>query len=166
MKGKYLLLGSNVGDRKKYLNEAREKIVRHIGPVTEMSSVYLTDPWGFHEQPPFYNQIIQVETNLGPYEVLNEILSIEKEIGRIRAGKWKERIIDIDILYFENEIIDSDQLKIPHPGIPDRRFVLEPMCEIIPDAIHPVLNVSNRYLLQNTEDQLTVEKITNSDSPD
>jgi 2-amino-4-hydroxy-6-hydroxymethyldihydropteridine diphosphokinase len=159
MKGKYLLLGSNVGDREKYLREARVKVLKHIGPITGMSSIYLTEPWGYEEQSSFYNQVIQVETNLNPFETLKVILNIEKEIGRIRDGKWKERIIDIDILYFQDIIINEDQLTIPHPGIPDRRFVLEPLCELIPDAIHPLLKVSNKKLLDKTKDQLRVEKI-------
>jgi 2-amino-4-hydroxy-6-hydroxymethyldihydropteridine diphosphokinase len=166
MKGKYLLLGSNVGDREKHLREAREKVVRHIGAVVRESSVYLTEPWGFQKQTPFYNQILQIHTDLGPHEVLHTILHIEKELGRLRTGKWKERIIDIDILYYEDEIINDAQLTIPHPGIPDRRFVLEPLCEIIPDAIHPALNVSNRYLLSHTNDPLRVEKISFQDDPD
>lgn len=159
MKGKYLLLGSNVGDREKHLHTARVEVASHIGPVTSMSSIYLTEPWGFHEQSSFYNQVIQVEISFNPYETLDAILNIEKEMGRIRSGKWKERIIDIDILYFDNEIINEEKLTIPHPGISDRRFVLEPLCELIPHAIHPVLQVSNKELLQNTNDQLRVEKI-------
>jgi len=159
MKGKYLLLGSNVGNREKYLQEARLKIAKHIGAVINMSSIYLTEPWGFQDQSPFYNQIIQVETHLSPLDTLNAILAIEKVIGRIRTGKWKERIIDIDILYFEDNIINERELTIPHPGIPDRRFVLEPLCELIPDAIHPVLKMSNKELLNNTNDPLKVERV-------
>jgi 2-amino-4-hydroxy-6-hydroxymethyldihydropteridine diphosphokinase len=159
MKGKYLILGSNVGSRAMYLQAARDKIVESIGPVLRSSSIYQTDPWGYLDQAPFYNQIVQFETILDAVETLKTLLAIEKSIGRIRQGKWKERIIDIDILYFEDQIINSENLTIPHPGIPYRRFILVPLCELIPDEIHPLLKVSNANLLKTTNDILGVEKI-------
>jgi 2-amino-4-hydroxy-6-hydroxymethyldihydropteridine diphosphokinase len=159
MKGKYLLLGSNVGNRELHLHNARERIKNDLGAIEKGSSIYLTEPWGYGKQSSFYNQVIQVETPLNAYEVLNTILVIEKELGRIRTDKWNERIIDIDIIYFEDQIINDEKLIIPHPGIPFRRFVLEPLCELIPDEIHPVLYVSNKELLRNTDDELCVERI-------
>jgi len=161
MKGKYLILGSNIGSRAMYLQTARDKIAENIGPVVRSSSIYKTDPWGYPDQAPFYNQILQFETILNAVETLKALLAIEKSIGRIRQGKWKERIIDIDILYFEDQIINSEDLTVPHPGIPHRRFVLVPLCELIPDEIHPVLKVSNANLLKTTNDILGVEKIIN-----
>jgi 2-amino-4-hydroxy-6-hydroxymethyldihydropteridine diphosphokinase len=166
MKGKYLILGSNVGERELNLKDAWIKIINNIGPVLSSSSVYQTEPWGYREQASFYNQIIQIETTLDAYETLNAILAIEKSLGRIRIGKWQERIIDIDILYFEDQIINEKKLTIPHPGIPDRRFVLEPLCELIPDEIHPALMLSNAELLKAIDDQLKTEKISRPILPD
>lgn len=159
MKGKYLILGSNLGDRDKHLHAARLGIIRNIGPIKRSSSVYLTEPWGFSDQPPYYNQVIQVETTLKVHQTLDAILKIEEEIGRIRNKKWQERIIDIDILYYDNMILNDSRLTIPHPGIPYRNFVLEPLCELIPDEIHPVLKVSNAELLRTTGDRLVANKI-------
>jgi 2-amino-4-hydroxy-6-hydroxymethyldihydropteridine diphosphokinase len=100
-----------------------------------------------------------VNTELNAHDSLDAILAIERSIGRIRHGKWRERIIDIDIIYYDDQVIDDERLTIPHPGIPYRRFVLEPLCELIPDAIHPILKVSNAELLKITDDQLRAEKI-------
>jgi len=166
MKGKYLILGSNTGERELNLKDAQVMIANHIGPIIRSSSIYQTEPWGYTEQPFFYNQIIQIETDLNAYETLNAILVIEKSLGRIRIGKWQERIIDIDILYFEDQIINEGKLTIPHSGIPDRRFVLEPLCELIPDEIHPALMLSNAELLKATNDKLKTEKINNPIRPD
>lgn len=159
MKGKYLILGSNIGDRISSLQAALIKIETDVGRVVRTSSIYATEPWGFKDQPGFYNQVIEVETDYNAIDTLNKLLSVEKSMGRTREKKWGERIIDIDILYFENQIINTANLTIPHPGIPDRKFVLIPLCELIPDNIHPVLKISNADLLKATNDNLSVEKI-------
>ena len=157
MKGKYLILGSNLGDPESSLQTALEKIKSEVGRVVRTSSVYVTEPWGLKDQPPFYNQVIEVETKLNAYETLEKLLEIESSMGRIRGKKWAERIIDIDILYFDDQIINHDNLSIPHPGIPDRRFVLVPLCELIPERIHPVRQVTNADLLGSTSDTLEVQ---------
>jgi len=159
MKGKYLILGSNLGDPEGSLQTAIKKINSEVGKVVRTSSVYVTEPWGIKDQPIYYNQVIEVETELNPYDTLQKLLEIETSMGRIREKKWSARIIDIDILYFEDQIINTENLIIPHPGIPDRRFVLVPLCEIIPDKVHPVLKVTNADLLRSTTDTLRVHKI-------
>ena len=159
MKGKYLILGSNIGDRIENIKTAVNTIKLYIGHVVRASSIYLTEPWGHTDQPAFYNQVIEIETELDAVETLIKVLAIEESMGRVRKKKWAERIIDIDILYFDDQVISRKNLSIPHPGIPDRRFVLVPLCELIPDSIHPVLNVSNADLLKATKDQLGVKKI-------
>lgn len=159
MKGKYLILGSNLGDPLSSLQTALEKIKTEVGEVVRSSSVYVSEPWGIKDQPAFYNQVVEIETEFSAYSTLKKLLAIETSMGRIRGEKWGERIIDIDILYFDDQVINTDNLIIPHPGIPGRRFVLFPLCELIPDQIHPVLNVSNADLLQITSDTLCVQKI-------
>lgn len=159
MKGKYLILGSNLGDPESSLRTALEKIKSALGKVVRTSSVYVTEPWGLKDQPPFYNQVVEVETELNPYDTLEKLLEIETSMGRIRGRKWAERIIDIDILYFDDQVINADKLRIPHPGIPDRRFVLVPLCELIPEMVHPVLQVTNADLLGSTSDTLEVQQI-------
>jgi 2-amino-4-hydroxy-6-hydroxymethyldihydropteridine diphosphokinase len=159
MKGKYLILGSNLGDPLSSLQTALEKIKTEVGEVVRSSSVYVSEPWGIKDQPAFYNQVVEIETEFSAYSTLKKLLAIETSMGRIRGEKWGERIIDIDILYFDDQVINTDNLIIPHPGIPGRRFVLVPLCELIPDQIHPVLNVSNADLLQITSDTLCVQKI-------
>jgi 2-amino-4-hydroxy-6-hydroxymethyldihydropteridine diphosphokinase len=159
MKGKYLILGSNLGDPLSSLQTALEKIKTEVGEVVRSSSVYVSEPWGIKDQPAFYNQVVEIETEFSAYSTLKKLLAIETSMGRIRGEKWGERIIDIDILYFDDQVINTDNLIIPHPGIPGRRFVLVPLCELIPDQIHPVLNVSNADLVQITSDTLCVQKI-------
>jgi len=159
MKGKYLILGCNIGDRITSLQTALVKIKTDIGRIVRTSSIYATEPWGLKDQPPFYNQVVEIETDFDAFDTLNKVLAIEESMGRVRKEKWAERIIDIDILYFENQVINKENLTIPHPGIPDRRFVLIPLCELIPDNTHPVLKVSNADLLNATKDHLGVKKI-------
>ena len=159
MKGKYLILGSNIGDRISNIQTAINKIRTNLGQVVRVSSIYLTEPWGHMEQAAFYNQVVEIKTDLDAFEALNKLLTIEESMGRIRKKKWAERIIDIDILYYDDQIINKRNLSIPHPGIPDRRFVLIPLCELIPDGIHPKLNVSNIDLLKATKDYLGVKKV-------
>ncbi len=126
MKGKYLILGSNIGDRISNIETAVNKIRTNVGEVVRASSIYLTEPWGHKEQATFYNQVVEIKTELDAFETLNKLLAIEESMGRVRKKKWAERIIDIDILYFDDQVISKENLSIPHPGIPDRRFVLIP----------------------------------------
>jgi len=155
----YLLMGSNLGDRERHLQSASREIGRLLGPIITTSSVYKTAAWGNTDQPDFYNQVVILTTERSPTEALQVIQQIERQSGRERKEKWGSRTIDIDILFWGNQIISTPELIIPHPGIPQRRFTLIPLLEIAPDFIHPVLNKSIHELLQDCTDRLSVEKV-------
>lgn len=155
----YLLLGSNLGKSKEQLLQAIKYIEEYIGTVIKFSGLYSTAAWGNVKQPDFINQVIVVETLLHPLVLLKEILAIEKKMGRIRTVKNAARIIDIDILFFNNKIIKQKDLTIPHPEIQNRRFVLIPLVEIAGLKIHPVLKKTARELLKICPDKLNVQKI-------
>ena len=159
MNSTYLLLGSNMGNSTELLSNAIEQIENKIGPLLLHSNLYATAAWGNTSQPDFLNQVIEVNTQLDATETLKEILSIEKNMGRIRTVKNAPRIIDIDILFFNNEIINQSDLIVPHPEIQNRRFVLTPLHEIAPQMIHPVLNKTIEQLISQCPDQLAVKKI-------
>lgn len=154
MNGIYLLLGSNIGNRLEYLREAESHLIENGIIVIDESSVYETEPWGKSEQDWFLNVMLQVETSLKSNDLMRTLLSIEKELGRIRKEKWGERCIDIDIIYYHGEHLDSEFLSLPHPGIKDRRFTLIPLVEMCPMAIHPTLSKSHIELLAECDDQL------------
>ncbi|WP_395803574.1 2-amino-4-hydroxy-6-hydroxymethyldihydropteridine diphosphokinase [Daejeonella sp.] len=155
----YILLGSNLGNSKKYISDAIIEIVKEIGYVKAKSSLYQTAAWGKIDQPNFLNQVVHVETKLNPEALLNSILSIEKKLGRERIEKWGSRIIDIDILFYDNQVIDKADLVIPHPYLHLRRFTLMPLNEIAPNLIHPELSKSVSQLLHDLDDNLSVEKV-------
>jgi 2-amino-4-hydroxy-6-hydroxymethyldihydropteridine diphosphokinase len=159
MKHAYLLIGGNDGDRVQYLEEAKKLISHYLGKIIKTSSIYETAAWGKTTQPDFLNQVLLVETILNAPNLMNEILVIEKKMGRIRNEKYSQRIIDIDILFYNNEIWQKPELTIPHPEIPNRRFVLEPMNEIAPQLTHPVLKKNIQQLLKECKDELNVKKI-------
>ena len=159
MNNTYLLLGSNMGNSIELLSTAIEQIEKKIGTLSLRSDLYATAAWGNASQPDFLNQVIKVATNLEAAKTLEKILSIEKKMGRIRTIKNAPRIIDIDILFFNNEIINRSDLIVPHPEIQNRRFVLIPINEIAPQMIHPVLNKTIEQLLLQCPDQLAVKKI-------
>jgi len=159
----FLLLGANLGAREKQLLAARTKINERIGNLVQVSSVYETEPWGDTDQPSYLNQVIEVDTNLSAEEVLQEALSIEQHLGRVRDIKWGARIIDIDILYYHNLTLQSTSLILPHPFIQVRRFVLTPLSEIAPDYLHPVLLQTNRQLLAACPDNSQVNIFCGSD---
>lgn len=135
----YLSLGTNMGDKKKNLLEAIGKIGKlENTKVTSQSTILETEPFGYTEQDMFLNACIEIKTLFTPQELLEKLLSIELEMGRVRTIKWGPRIIDIDILFFDDEIIQDKNLAVPHPWISERMFVLEPLCEIAPNLIHPL----------------------------
>lgn len=134
----YLSLGSNIDDRQSFLKGAVDKLRNKIDDIS-LSSVYETEPWGNVDQENFLNMCLRGETSLTPDALLNFIKSIEKDLGRSHNQKWGPREIDIDILFYDNQVIDSAGLEIPHPHIADRAFVLVPLAEIAPDFIHPIL---------------------------
>jgi len=156
----YILLGSNQGNAIENLKTAALKLEEKLGMVVHSSSFYQTAAWGNTEQAPFINQVLLVQTKLPAETCLQINLEIETEMGRTRLQKWEPRIIDIDILYYNNEVIQLPQLTVPHPHMADRRFTLVPLVEIAPNFIHPVLGMNSKELLKNCADTLEVEKIS------
>ena len=154
----YLLLGSNMGNSRQQLAAAQKYIEKTIGCISRRSSRYQTAAWGKTDQPDFLNQVIIVETELTANDTMQAILSIEKKMGRLRTVKNAPRIIDIDILLFNKEIIESTALGIPHPQLQNRRFVLIPLNELSPNLIHPILKKTIHQLLRVCPDNLAVKK--------
>ncbi len=160
LKEAYLLLGSNLGDRALLLAEATRLIAKKIGLVFVQSSVYETAAWGKTDQPNFFNMAIGVKTSLLPMQLLTVVLEIEEMLGRKRIEKWGARLIDIDIILYEQEIIaQGDYLTVPHPEMQHRKFVLKPLAEIAPFVKHPVLKKTITALLEDLTDLLPVNKI-------
>jgi 2-amino-4-hydroxy-6-hydroxymethyldihydropteridine diphosphokinase len=156
----YVLLGSNLGDRQQNFEQARKLISLQAGNITRQSAVYQTLAWGNTDQPAYLNQVLEIQTELSPQMLLQKINEIEKEMGRERRVRWEPRLIDIDILYFNSLVIETESLTIPHPQIAFRRFTLVPLAEIAPDYLHPVLQQTNLQLLQNCPDTLEVRKVS------
>ncbi len=154
----YLLTGSNLGDREQYLDAARDLINEHCCTIIATSSLYETAAWGKTDQPSFLNQALAIDTSLTARQLIRCILKVEKMMGRIRKEKYGPRLIDIDILLFNNEKHNYQFLKLPHPEMPNRRFALLPLSEIAPGIIHPVLNKTIHVLLKECKDELPVKK--------
>lgn len=152
----FLLTGGNIGDRKKNVEIAAALIQKEIGSIVRSSKIYETEAWGITNQASFYNQVLLIESKLSAEEILQKILKIEEGMGRVRTIKNAARIIDIDILFFNHEVINEPNLNVPHPEIANRRFVLTPLNELAPNFVHPVLNKSIHYLLANCKDELKV----------
>lgn len=145
----YLGIGSNIGDSKAFINEALEKLKNYSGiRVNKISSLITTKPYGDVEQDDFLNVVICIDTRLNPIELLAVVNRLEEEAGRVRDVHWGPRTLDIDILLYDEEIIHNEKLIIPHIDMPNRTFVLEPMCEIAPYAYHPVLRKTMGQLLE------------------
>ena len=153
----YLLIGGNIGDRIHYLKQAANAIEATCGAIKK-SAVYETDAWGKEDQNKFLNQALELQTNFSANELLDSILQIEEDLGRKRELKYGPRIIDIDILLFNDDIIDTRNLKIPHPELPNRKFALQPLSNIAAHIIHPVKRKSIAQLLEECPDPLKVEK--------
>lgn len=154
-----ILLGSNLGDRQKNLDQARQEISRSVGDIITTSATYKTAAWGNKQQPDFFNQVIEIRSSHDPDKLISDTQLIEEKMGRIRKEKWGPRIIDIDILFYGDTVISNEKITIPHPEIPNRRFTLLPLSEVAPDFIHPVLKRSVLQLLEDCKDELLVEKI-------
>lgn len=151
-----LLLGANLGDRVVTLRRAAKLIAVHVGPVVRASALYETAPWGITDQSAFLNQVLMVETELEPEAVLAQTQAIEQELGRVRLEKWGARLIDIDMLYFDDLVQETDRLTIPHPYLHQRRFTLVPLAEIAPDFLHPIFQKTSPELLAECEDRSEV----------
>jgi len=159
MRTAYLLIGGNLGNRKENLSKAVSLINEQCGSLTRSSSIYETEAWGNTDQPSFLNQALEISTSLSAQQLMRKVLRIEEEMGRVRKEKLGPRIIDIDILLFENQIHDLRFLKIPHPEMQNRRFVLVPLAEINSTLQHPVLKKTIAELLEECPDNLEVKKI-------
>jgi 2-amino-4-hydroxy-6-hydroxymethyldihydropteridine diphosphokinase len=149
----YLGLGTNLGNRKENLAIARENLEESCASIKKVSPVYLSAPMGFSSNNDFYNQVVEISTEADAFDLLDHIQEIEIRMGRTRSGRgYSDRIIDIDILFYENEIISSKPLIIPHPLLHKRMFVLQPMADIAPAFVHPVFNKSITELIKDCND--------------
>jgi 2-amino-4-hydroxy-6-hydroxymethyldihydropteridine diphosphokinase len=155
----FLLLGSNLGDRKLLLFEAIKHIETEVGPVLQASSVYETQSWGKTDAPDYLNQVLMLQTEIPAREVLRKILAIELSMGRRREEKWGSRMIDIDILFYGDVVIDEPDLKVPHPEMHKRRFTLEPLAELVPEFEHPLIKKNILQLKNELIDDLVVKKV-------
>jgi len=156
----YLLLGSNIGDRIEVINAAVREIESKVGKVLSSSAPYETAAWGKEDQPSFINMALAVETIQKAEQVLDTVLEIEQQLGRVRLERWGARVIDIDLIFYHNEVIEiPGKLVIPHPELQNRKFVLEPLAEIAPDHLHPILNKTVSDILRSLADKLSVSKI-------
>ncbi|MBI5739163.1 MAG: 2-amino-4-hydroxy-6-hydroxymethyldihydropteridine diphosphokinase [Nitrospirae bacterium] len=144
----YLGIGSNLGNREDNCERAIRLLTEHGTRITKRSSMLETEPWGVEEQPKFINMAVEAETSLGPEDLLRALKKIEEEVGRLPTSRWGPRVIDLDILLYDDLTMKTGELEIPHPGISEREFVLKPLAEIAPDKVHPVLKKSIKSLLK------------------
>lgn len=158
----FILLGSNLGEREQLLKEAIAMIGESCGEVVSCSDIYETEPWGFVAENNFLNMVVKLETKLSPHDLLKELLSIEAVLGRRRDANVKgyaSRPMDLDILYYDDMIINDEDLVLPHPRLHLRRFTLLPLCDISSDFEHPILKKTNKTLLEECEDTSQVLKL-------
>ena len=152
----FVLLGSNLGDRELIVNQACKMMGERCGEIVAKSRLYESEPWGFQSEHWFLNQVVELATSLSPDVLMASLLEIEKELGRDRTlphNGYVSRPIDLDILYFGNEIIDTKMVTAPHPRLHQRRFTLLPLCDIAPDFMHPTLKKTNLQLLEECQDK-------------
>jgi 2-amino-4-hydroxy-6-hydroxymethyldihydropteridine diphosphokinase len=157
----YLSLGSNTGDRAANLHAAVSRLSQ-VGNIVAVSSLYETEPVEFTSQPWFLNCAVGMDTERSPTELLQAALAIERGMGRQRTQQKGPRNIDIDVLLFEHDVVEEHGLKIPHPGLAARRFVLEPLAEIAPEAMHPALKKTVREMLADLPSGQAVRKLENT----
>lgn len=158
----YILFGSNQGDKKALLEQACTLINNRCGLLAKQSSDYLSEPWGFEAEEWFLNVLLVVETEMKPDELMDELMEIERELGRVRHPETKgycSRTVDLDILYYGDQIIRTEKVTAPHPKLHLRRFALLPLCEIVPDFLHPVFNKSQKDLLDQCPDTSTIQQL-------
>ncbi len=156
----YMGLGSNQGARGEYMDAAEASIAKRIGNISRKSARYETSAWGKEDEPAFLNAVVEVETSVGAQELLQLAQQIESELERRREVRWGARTMDIDILFYGDEVIREPELTVPHPLLHLRRFVLVPLNEIAPHLNHPVLQKSVSELLMQLKDPLSVKRLT------
>ncbi|GAB5538253.1 MAG: 2-amino-4-hydroxy-6-hydroxymethyldihydropteridine diphosphokinase [Salibacteraceae bacterium] len=155
----YLSMGSNIGDRMGLIERALNQLCANYVSVIAKSAYYETHPWKMDTTDLFINACVRVQTSLNPLELLHRIQAVEQSMGRVRSeayGEYESRKIDIDIVYFDSQILETQNLTIPHPLVQERRFVLRPMSDIAPEFNHPILGFSNKELLARCPDQQKV----------
>ena len=155
----FLSLGGNLGNTREIFEQTYPLIEKKIGQILQKSSLYQTAAWGMTDQADFLNQVIEIETTQNPEENLTNLLAIELHFGRVRDIKWGPRSIDLDLLLFGNQQVNTPHLTVPHPRIQDRKFILIPLVEIAPNTLHPILRKSVKELLALTTDTSTVTLI-------
>lgn len=153
----YLLLGSNLGDRAAHLRKARAQLAATAGEIVAVSAIYETAAWGREDQPAYLNQALALRTMLSPTELLASCQAAEQAAGRERLEHWGSRTLDVDILFYGDDVIDSPSLLVPHPRLAERRFVLVPLAEIAGSLVHPQLRKSIAELLRTCPDELAVQ---------
>ncbi|MGE4587505.1 MAG: 2-amino-4-hydroxy-6-hydroxymethyldihydropteridine diphosphokinase [Mangrovibacterium sp.] len=160
MSNLFLLLGGNLGNKEVIFARARCRLEEELGPIAGLSSVFETEPWGFHSDDLFWNQALHICTEHSPAGVLKRTKAIEQELGRIRkAERYTSRPIDIDLLFYDDLVLHDPDLELPHPRIIDRRFVLEPLAELAPGLKHPVFGLTAMELLEYCSDIHLVRKL-------
>ena len=165
METAYVLFGSNLGDKEALLAQACLLINNRCGQIRDLSATFESEPWGFEAEEWFLNQVIVLETELPPEGLLDALLQIEKEMGRVRNPEVKgysSRTVDLDILYFGSRVIHTNRLTVPHPRLHLRRFALMPMCDVAPLLVHPVLRQTQTELLGLCLDACEVRKLDNN----
>lgn len=162
----YLLIGGNEGNREATLYQCVQMLRRTVGHVTDLSPLYETASWGNEGLPPHLNQAIQLETAFDAPTLLTHVLEIEHLLGRTRSTQWGSRKIDIDIIFFNHEVIHTPDLQVPHPWMQLRRFVLQPLSDIAANYVHPVLGISVSELLKTCTDDLSVQVYIPEDTDD
>lgn len=154
----FLLLGSNIEPRYSYLEIAEKKLVKVIGDVSQRSGIYESEPFGFKSEQTFLNRVLLIYSKLSAIDILKQIHNIETELGRKRSNiGYTSRTIDIDILYYNNEIINTDILTVPHPRMHKRMFTLLPLADVAPDFIHPTLNINSNQLVELCPDNSEIK---------
>ena len=157
-----MLFGSNQGDKNEIFAQACLLINNRCGRIVKVSSAYLSEPWGFEADEWFLNRVIVLETQMEPETLLQELLAIEKNLGRVRHPETKgytSRMADLDILYYGHRVINSATLTVPHPRLHLRRFALVPMCQLEPEFVHPKLQLTQKELLEHCPDTGIVKEV-------